>query len=394
MAPLSCPRCAARHPAEIVGEIVRAVHAGFHDAGQGAEVIAWNWSWSMYEEDPSPRILEALPADVPVLIDFERGARRVILGRERFLDEYSLGYVGPSERFLKTYRAARAQRRRVVAKLQIGTTHELATVANLPLIGNLYAKARALRRLRVPDVLGCWNFGNMLTANTAAFARFMDARPLPPRRRALQAFAAEYFPSCRPARVAEAWEAFARAMESFPFNMPMLYRGPMNFALVLPIRPAPLTGKPLGRSWLPDKRGDDLPVVDYSLAEITEGFGRLTERWEAATDLLACGLAGCRGRAAREELVNARVAGHCFRSTWNLYRAWPVRREWRPGRAAELLPILQDERDHLARALPLVAGDARMGFHSECQYRMFTAEGIRRKLRRLEADVALCRKRL
>jgi hypothetical protein len=391
MKPLSCPRCAARHPAEIVAEIIRAVHAGFRDAAQGAEVIAWNWSWSLYEEDPSPRILASLPPDVRLLIDFERGARKVVLGKERFLDEYSLGYVGPSERFLKTYRAARARGLRVMAKLQIGTTHELATVANLPLIGNLYDKARALRRLKVADFLGCWNFGNMLTANTAAFNRFMDAASPPPRRRALEAFAAEYFPGCNPARVLRAWLDFARAMERFPFSMGMLYNGPMNYAVARPILPAPLDGKPAGRSWLPDPRGDVLPAHGYDLEEITRGFGELAARWEAAADLLARGLAGCRARTARQELLNARVAGHCFRSTWNLYRAQPIRREWRPDRAPELAPILQDECDHLARALPLVAADPRMGFHSECQFRMFTPAAIARKLRRLRRDLASIR---
>ena len=393
MKPLSCPRCAARHPSEIVAEIIHAVHAGFRDAGEGAEVIAWNWSWSMYEEDPSPRILASLPPDVRVLIDFERGARKVVLGKERFLDEYSLGYVGPSERFLTTYRAARDRGLRVMAKLQIGTTHELATVANLPLIGNLYDKAQAMRRLEVRDFLGCWNFGNMLTANTAAFNRFMDAPKLPPRRRALETFAAEYFAGCRPATVVRAWEGFARAMEFFPFSMGMLYSGPMNYALVMPVTPSPLDGKPTGRSWLPDPRGEMLPAYGYDMAELTEGFGELARRWADAAELLADGLAGCRARTARDELANARVAGHCFRSTWNLYRAQPTRKDWQPDRVSELTPIMQDERDHLARALPIVKADRRLGFHSECQFRMFTAAAIARKLRRLDSDLAAVRTR-
>lgn len=388
MKPLSCARCAARHPTEIVGEIIEAVHGGFGAAGQGAEVIAWNWSWSMYEEDPSPRILASLPGDVRVLIDFERGARKVVLGKERFLDEYSLGYVGPSERFLTTYEAARERGLRVMAKLQIGTTHELATVANLPLIGNLYDKAQAMRRLKVADFLGCWNFGNMLTANTSAFTRFMEARSLPSRRRALEEFAAEYLPGCRADVVARAWMVFARAMEFFPFSMGMLYSGPMNYALVMPITPGPLDGKPTGRSWLPDPRGEMLPAYGYEMGEVTAGFGELTRRWAAAAELLAEGLAGCRTRTAREELSNARVAGHCFRSTWNLYRAQPIRKEWRPERATELRAIMRDEYEHLTRALPLVRADRRMGFHSECQYRMFTAAAIARKLGRLRRDLA------
>ena len=47
---------------------------------------------------------------------------------------------------------AASQGRPVHAKLQVGTTHEIATVSNLPLIPNLYKKTRRFREL---DLGGC-----------------------------------------------------------------------------------------------------------------------------------------------------------------------------------------------------------------------------------------------
>ena len=47
-----CPRCGPRTPQEVVGEIITLIRDGVKAANPDAEVIAWNWSWNMYEDDP------------------------------------------------------------------------------------------------------------------------------------------------------------------------------------------------------------------------------------------------------------------------------------------------------------------------------------------------------
>ena len=85
-----------------------------------------------------------------------------------------LSYVGPSQRFKLIRELATSQGRDVYAKLQIGTTHEIASVSNLPLIPRLYRKASAFRRLGLGGFMGCWSFGNMLSLNTRAFNAFLE----------------------------------------------------------------------------------------------------------------------------------------------------------------------------------------------------------------------------
>ena len=383
--PLGCDRCDARRPRDVVADINRCVYEGLQDAGQGTQLAAWNWSWSFYEPDPQQGIIDLLPKGITVMAGFERGGTKTILGKKRVIDEYSLSYPGPSPRFTKTLRACRKRGMRVMAKLQIGTTHELATVPNLPLIGSLYDKARAMRRLGITSFLGCWNFGNMLTANTAALLYFLDAKRLPPREQALQQFAAHYLAGCEPKIVVRAWKQFARAMDHYPFCIPFMYYGPLNYAVQLPIEPGPLSDVPCGRSWMRDRRGDVLPdsFKEYTRAEVVKGLGEVARQWQAGVDLLAKGLAGSDSVHAEEELNTARVAGHCFHSAWNLYRAYRLRKSWKPSHAKALRPIMRDERDHLVELLPIVVADKRQGYHSECQHRMFTPAGIRKKLKQL-----------
>lgn len=389
---LECPRCAQRQPREIIADVIGSIHDGFQAAGNGAQVIAWNWSWSMYEKDPQEEIVQTLPGDVTLMAGFERGGSKVILGKRRVIDEYALSYPGPSERFVATVEAARRRGMRTIAKLQIDTSHELGVVPNIPVIGNLYEKAQAMRRLGVTSYMGCWNFGNMLTANTAAFTSFMTAEQLPPRTQALEQFARTYFPGCNPTDVLTAWERFADAMDHYPFCIPFLYKAPMTFAVVQPIEPAPLNGGDIGSSWRPMERGDDLGGTfgPYSLSEIIDGLGALTRIWWQGVAHFESGVAGCKTPAAQEEVNTARMVGHCYHSGWNLYRAYQLRKDWVPAHLAPIQDIMRDELDHLRDPEEIARRDKRMGFHSGSgfpnfpQQYFFTAEQIHTKIEQLE----------
>jgi len=385
--PVDCPRCAKRHPSDVVAELITLIHDGFKDAGNGARVIAWNWSWGLYEPDPNERILRQLPRDVSLLLGFERGGERTILGKTRVIDEYSISYAGPSERFVRTHKAARTNGLKVMAKLQFVTTHELATVPNLPLIGSLYDKAKAMRKLRVKSFMGCWNFGNMLNANTHAFNRFLTIERLPPRERALKAFAANYFPGCNAKGVADAWQAFEDAMRYYPFSIPFLYYSPINYAAGLPIEAGKLTGDPIGRSWVDDKRGDDLTPSfgPYTIDEIVTGLGELTQRWESGCNALASALESSKAKAVQPELNSARASAHLMRSAWNQYRAWRLRKNWSQKRMGALVKIAQDELSHLIDFLPIIEKDKRIGFHSECQAYLVTPKDVQEKLQALKS---------
>lgn len=384
--PLACPRCRERDPREIVREIIENIHHGFQDAGNDAQVVAWNWGWSMYEKDPQARIINSLPRDVTIMAGFERGDKKVILGKSRSIDEYSLSFPGPSRRFVKSCEAARGNGMKVMAKLQFGTTHELATVPNLPLIGSLYEKTRAMRKLKIRNFMGCWNFGNMLTANTAVFNRFLTAKRLPPRAQALAAFARDYFPGCNAKQVTEAWETFGKAMDSYPFCVPFLYVSPLNYAVAHPIEPGPLDKRPVGNSWLPAERGDELKESfgSYTLSEIIKGLGILTRTWWNGVEILENALEDCDAPTAQEEKNSARMAGHLFQSGWNLYRAYRLRRKWKASHLRALQVIMRNERDHLTDAAAIAQADKRMGFHIEPQLQMFTASSIRKKLKKLD----------
>ena len=388
--PKGCARCSERTPAAVVTEIIRLVRDGLYSSSESAQVIALNWSWATLDADPSPNIINDLPDDVILSLDFERGDSKEILGKVRPIDEYALSFAGPSQRFTETYKLARRRNLKVMAKFQAGTTHELATVPNLPLLSNLYEKAAQMRKLKVRGFMACFCFGNMTSANTAAFNAFFNARRLAPREDALRAFALDYFGPCEAELARQAWESFGRAMDYFPFSIPFLYMAPTNYALGYPLQPGPLQGQSAGRSWVADGRGDDLSEclnAPYTLDEVIRGFTRVTREWKQGAKQLARALEGCDNDRARAEVANAWVCYHVFRSTLNTFRVYKLRLRWTENKMTPYKKIIGEELNNVRTALPYVASDERFGFHTEAHAHLYDAPRLQQKIHALQQQL-------
>lgn len=391
---IKCPRCREREPEDVAAEVLELLAKGIHSVTPALPVVAWNWSWC-WRPDSNARVIERLPKDVLILADFERGGIKDIPGgkRNHTYDEYSLGYAGPSQRFLVCYEAAKNRGLRMMAKLQIGTTHELGSVVNLPIIGNLFEKARFIRKENLAGFMGCWNFGNHPSANTAAVHYFLALDSAVDKADALERFAADYFTPCDATLMRLAWDQFAKAMEYFPFTIAFLYHGAHSHTLAYHqiYRMAALTGKPAGRSWMPDERGDDLDNsfnlhhTQFTLDDIIERVGKLAVAWQAGVSLMREALRGSDGDRAKTELGNATLCGAIWRSTENTYKIYRLRKNWSDACIKAFQEIASDELEILGEALPFVAQDRRQGVHLEPQAEMFNPATICEKMQVLNA---------
>lgn len=389
MVSINCFRCRSRQPTDVITEIIQLIRDGIRNIYSVPDIIIWNWSWTNYERDPCSTIIRNLPKDVILMAGFERGGTKFILGKKRPIGEYSLSFRGPSKQFMRSYRLARKQGIEVMAKLQIGTTHELATVPSLPLVGNIYEKARFIRTKDLFGFMGCWNFGNMLSANTAGFNTFLSARRYKIKKQALSSFAKTYFPGCRVNLIVKAWEQFAKAMDNYPFSVSFLYGSPINYSLAYRLQPGQAASQPAGRSWQMDKRGDYLEysIGEFNLIEIIRSLGIIMRGWKKATSLLTEGLVSSGCRHAQQECDNAWVCYHIFRSTWNTYRAYRLRRRWNDSKIIQYRRIIKNELSNLRQVLSIVERDSRFGFHAEAQAYMFDAKTIERKIRVLNKQI-------
>ncbi|OPZ84607.1 MAG: hypothetical protein BWY76_01773 [bacterium ADurb.Bin429] len=383
----TCPRCRERHPMAIVRDVLQDLYDGTRAASAEALTIAWNWSWAYYEEDPQPSLLPYLPADMAVMLDWERGGYHALPnGKPYFVDEYSLAYAGPSERFMALYTEARRRNLPVMVKLQIGTTHELATVPNLPVVDTLYRKLVDAERLGAAGMLATWNFGNTFSLNTATIARFVETSDRPAPEAFVKSLAEGCFGLADGSGVGKAVAYFSKALAWLPSDQDLLYFWPGNYAPSYPLTLAPLTGAPMGWSCLLQERGDDLSATEtqFTADETVECLRHLLAEWDAGVALLDDALSGSEEKSARLERGVAHAISHIYRSTLHVYQVYLLRRDRPEDMDARYGAILAAETANLTALLPWVEADPRLGFHAECQRYMFTPESIRAKITDLQ----------
>ena len=386
----SCPRCGQCTPVDVITEIVTTVNNCVKSANPDANVVAWDWSWHMHVKPPYKAMVERLPKDVILMGDFERGGTVQRCGRQFVVDEYSLMYPGPSSRFRGEAKLTQ-NKRQLWAKLQINTSHELASTPNLPLVVSLYRKFRFLRQAKAAGFMACWNIGcEPDTLNTFAVNALSGPRFDNNEERWLKKLAVSYFGTDIDSEaVVKAWYRFTRACNHYPIggDYAFLYTSLVNYAIAYPLK-LRFTGKEMGPSWIKHEFGDRLEdtAVSYSLTELTELLGTTASAWSKGVDLYRSALTGAEhNERQKRELGVAAVAGATFRSAHNIYHWYVLRHKKRSTKltAAEL-DIVKDEINNLQAILPVVQADPRTGFHQEAQWQMFSPSIIKRKLRDLK----------
>ncbi len=391
-----CPRCGKRPPEDVIAEVINCVERGVHSVAPQQTVIAWNWSWRTTMNASPSQIIRQLKGNVVIMGDAERG------GRDKagtLIDEYAMCYEGPSPVFLEDMAAAEAQNLGTAAKLQLNVTHELASVPNLPVPGQLFARAQWVKHTSsCAGFMGCRNFGNAITANTAAFHYFTSQECPNDMTEALVTFATRYFPGCDADKVADGWKSFGDALEGYPHCSPWLYMGCVNWALGYFCPPGKMNGKG-GRSWQYDVRGDDLsaafaksfdhadpntPRSSFTDVEVLERMLRISQRWTQALKLFEEGLASSATNHAEEELNTAKVVNACFISTCNMLRFYLMKKNGGTCQGHEYLELQRQELENVLAVVNIVKADKRQGFHSEAQVYMFDAQTLEEKIEKLK----------
>ena len=387
----SCPRCNAREKKDVISEVVTLAYNGLHSTNPAAEIIAWDWGWDKL----APEIVPGLPSGVILMPNFESGCVKTICGQpETKIDEYSLSCIGPSPRFVKEITLAEKQGMRWMARLQFGTTHELGTVSNLAVLANLFHKADFMRKHHSAGFMGCWNFGNMFSANTAAFNYFLSSQAPDDCHAALTAFAGSYFEHADVEKAARAWEILSATLsDHYPFDNPFMYVGPVSWTLGYFSPPGTMRGKG-GLSFscrLGNDRGDDFSGAfkNFTLPEILAAMEAVADGWEKGSALLDEALARDSGRHAEEELSAVHTAAASFRSVCNLMKIVRIKQEKGEASGPDYLAIQRRELETVERALPYVERDSRQGFHAEARAYFFDAERLRRKIGLLKQTLGL-----
>ncbi len=392
----TCPRCSLRPPADVFSGMLGAMARGIHSVAPQAEMIAWLYTPRLRDTPDSGTaatkatladIASKIPVGVTLQVNFESTGQEIQLGKPRPVLDYTLAHIGPSDLFEACARATAAVGRRMSAKLQVGCSHEVATVPFVPVPGNIYRKYKKMLQLGVSTAMQSWYFGNYPSIMTSAAGR-CSMQPLPASEDEFLLELARQDWGEDAEVVVEAWKKFRDAYQHFPANLQFAHYSPTHDCLTWPLHLEPVD-TPIAPSWkfdFPDISGDRIGECigfTHTLDEILILCRKLVDGWDRGLDLLK-GIAAAHhnDRARRQDIGVAEALALQFGSAWNVIQFYALREElpWQSSTAnlrslAEMRDLVEKEIAASRRLAELAEDDSRLGFHSEAEgYKYFPAK--------------------
>ena len=380
--PQLCSRCAKRQPWEVLNDILVPMRDGIRAGNPDAGFISWFYM-------PEPCVardvwvydcVSHFPESVSLQMNFESGIVREQEGKSRVGGDYWLSQPGPSDAFRRVADIACKSGTRLSAKIQVSTSHEMATVPYVPVPGLLYRKFKAMRDCGVKDAMYCWYFGcNPGLMNRAAgmlacenFAEGEEAF--------LGRLAAQDWGGDAP-RMARLWKRFSDAYVHYPLGNMMQYYGPFHDGVVWELHPD-LDLKPLSRSWQGDRAdGDTIGecLEGFDLDEVCSLADKMCAELEDTSDLDVLAVKYASDVRRSRELGVMQAFRILCRSGRDILRFYRVRRDavfasrLRHDNAdalrhvREMMRLAESAKGYSAQMIPLSERDSRLGFHSEAE---------------------------
>ena len=417
---VTCSRCSGKAPWEVYREMLSAFARGMKQAAPDAEFIPWLYTpalsgpplsgaasvlnLAMAPEAKNQDILREIaahaPKDVTLQLNFESNGRVRQLGREFIAYDYWLSWPGPSNIFADVARRTVAAGARAAAKIQVGCSHENATIPFLPVPGSLYRKYRAMQELGVSTVMQCWYFGNYPGVMNKA-AGELSFQPVDDTEDAfLERLAKLDWPGHH-RQVAGAWKQFMKGYENCPMSLNFAWFGPLHNSIVWPLHLVPVD-RPITPSWTIDRydSGDRIGECigfTHSLEEVLTLLGRMDEHWQDGLRAFMSIEKEYAGVPARElDISLAKAIGLQIRSAGNVFAFYDLREKlpfMRQQDQAAALPrmeaLVREEIRNSETMKALCVKDTRLGYHSEAEGYKFHPARLERRvsgLHKLLAD--------
>ena len=405
----NCPRCGKLQPWQIHLNTVTSMLKGMRRVNPEAEFISWFYQPHVLPER-APWVYEAarhVPDGITLLYNFESGALKDQCGRMRTGGDYWLSFTGPSMSFERVAEAASNAGSSLGAKIQVGCSHEVATVPFVPVPGLLYRKYKAMKEAGVSTVMQCWYFGNYpgimnKAAGELSFDDFAEDENAFLERLARPEWGADA------PQVARLWRNLSDAYACYPLSNDMQYYGPFHAGAAWPLH-ADVRLKPLGRTWKPldAPSGDTIgeALENHTLEEaitladrMAAGSRALTPDGRDAYRALAAKYAGNRPRQLDAGVMNALAL--LFESGRDIFRFYRARSEAldlsrNRGDAAgarkcvaEMTALVRREQEITREMRDLAAKDSRLGFHSEAECHQFHPAKLTWRLAELDTTLS------
>lgn len=364
----NCPCCLRETGPETIAQVIKLMNEGAHSVAPDARVIAWDWSWEIVENEPQEKIINGLPSDVTLMVDFERGTVIERDGVKSTVEEYSLSVVGPSPRAAAHIRLGKARGMDVMAKIQVGNTWELGLLPYIPVEQLVTRKFEAMHNAGITGAMESWTLGGYPSENWDV-AELFYRNHAGDTNKALEEVAASLYGGKAAKHVVRAWQSFSDAFYQYPFSDSVVYSsvvqcGPTG---LLYFNPSGLTPRIMNSY---DNLDWSQPFGPKIVAAV---FEKMAAGWYEGLKELESNMKdvppGNRKRAMKDLRI-CRAIGLYFRSIANQVRFHTSRERWKKSlKGMEAMSsMVRDEMNIAKQFYAICSQDSRVGFEASLGY--------------------------
>ena len=391
-----CPRCKKRTPFAVLNDTLSAMRRGMDAVRPDAELISWPYGqFITWGAELAVTSAGRLPHGVCMQHNFETGGHCMQLGKPRPLWDYWQSVPGPTVLFRKCAQAARKNKTRTFAKLQVACGHEITTTQYVPAPGLLHTKYAAMRALGVSGAMLSWYPGSYPCVMIRASTELSFTPNTSNKNSFLLDLARRDWGDSAP-QVAEAWKLCESAYTNYPAAHIFQYYGPMHDGIAWPLYLIPRR-RPLSPFW----QLHYPPSGDYIAECVTNGFTyneiltlckRMAEQWERGANIMKrLPPKFTRHPDRRRDIIVTTALGLQLRSGYEILRFYGLREQLADARtSARRLAILckmknlvRSEVKRSREFLSLAKTEPVLGFSSEAEGYKYWPALIRWRIQQL-----------
>jgi len=155
----NCPRCAERKPSEVVADFANAIARSVWDERPDADFMVWPYSGYIWSESHEQReLISLLDQRMGFLTCYEKDAWVEVEGTRQIIFDYSICYVGPSDRYVVQRDLCAARGLPFYIKTESSIAMEIMSVPYIPVMENWRTRWQGMMADKPHGVLANWRF--------------------------------------------------------------------------------------------------------------------------------------------------------------------------------------------------------------------------------------------
>jgi hypothetical protein len=230
-----CPRCRERAPEDVVAGLTNAVFRTIRKVKPEAELLAWPYSAFIWSKDPYQLgLIERLDPGIQLVSEIDKDHLYKKDGYVKNIWDYSIDFLGPSDRFLAQKAAVEKRGLKLCCKTETSVSLEFHSVPYIPCLQRWGERMDIIRRQKPSSIFYAYDIAGFTRSRSEELAGRLSWTPSGTADGEITKLALRDF-GLAADDVIKGWRLFSEAIGHCSFLTHNYYRGPSFIGAAQPL---------------------------------------------------------------------------------------------------------------------------------------------------------------